>query len=338
MSKGTMISVTAAPGAHSSTVERRRPLVPFIFLRVCVLLLMPVLPGACSAPRDDQPDHVATIRQRSSPGLSVVTNGKFMNVYVSRHPSTQSWNQAIQILRPSDWDSFTVESIDNFTATLMQTGWPTYWDTLYQYSGVYPPLFSGSKAAPQACVDAALHDAYNGVVEWDTLGTLANCSAPLMPQINLIIAPDIPVGNFDNLVGSMNPDMCANSSLPSQYHTTKLDGANFSVLPTNPGCIGTVGNARSGQPALNSVLTPFQAFTQAMSHEMVEILSDPAGAGWGGVSCHPSVPQTRRLRTSAKRPLRRGQATRLRPTIRRPKTAAALSDLRAPRPRRSSCG
>src|SRR6185503_8664300 len=96
-------------------------------------------------------------------------------------------------LRP-DAAQFSRASIDKFTETLMSPAWPSYFDALFQYSGIRPPRFFGSAVASQKCVDAALKDTNNGVLQWDTVRSLANChrrGKDPSPQVNLIFSPDI---------------------------------------------------------------------------------------------------------------------------------------------------
>ena len=108
-------------------------------------------------------------------GSAVVTNGKFTNIYVFPDPDRETWEQHIAALRPTDAAQFSRTNIDRFTQQLMAGGWPSYFDPLLQYNGIHPPQFFGSAVASKACVDAALKDLHNGVLQWDTIRSLSNC-------------------------------------------------------------------------------------------------------------------------------------------------------------------
>jgi hypothetical protein len=193
---------------------------------------------------------------------AVVTDGKFTNVYVfSRASPGETWDEHVATLRPD----FTRANIDAFTEQLMSPDWPTYFDALVQYSGIHPPEFFGSSEASQECVDAALKDAKNKVLQIATVRSLANCHADgrdPSPQVNLIFSPDIVLANL-----SASSDMCALSASKGStaYHAGGLNVPNYTVLPTSKGCVPT-----------------FDDFTDNLAHEVVELLTDPAGAGIGG--------------------------------------------------------
>jgi hypothetical protein len=207
---------------------------------------------------------------------AVVTDGRFTNVYVYPDPSQETWDQHLKNLpanmKPSDWQRFTIESIDAFTQTLMNPAWPSFFGALHQYGGINPPRFFGSYVASQQCVDAALKDANNGVIEATTIRSLSNCHQTGMdpsPQVNLIFSPDMKVGEPPALpTGAANgPDICSESGKHTvAYHWWGLNTPNFVVLPTAPGCART-----------------FAQFTSSFSHEVVELLSDPGQFAHGGV-------------------------------------------------------
>ncbi len=206
---------------------------------------------------------------------SIVTNGAFTNVYVFPDPSSETWEQHIASLRPSDAASFSRVSIDAVNDRIMATTWPSYFSGLFQYHcppstdcGINPPQFFGSGMATQSCVDAALHDANNGVLAWDTVRTLANCHASGMdpsPQVNLIFSPDIRIG------APMQTEICPPHSSTVAWHAWGIAVPNFAAVPTSPACANL-----------------FSDFTQSMSHEDVEILTDPAGLGFGDFPTYTS--------------------------------------------------
>lgn len=223
-------------------------------------------------------------------GDTVVKNGAFTNVYVYRHPSTQTWEQNLATLKANaflelggiDVQKFSRKSIDAFTQALMDPAFPSYFGALHQYGGINPPRFFGSYAASQHCVDAALKDLNglshdsdvtqnDGVMQLQTIRSLANCHEQGMDpstQVNLIFSPDIRVGQSNP--NKFASDLCGPGSTESAYHSGGLNTPNFAVLPTAPGCVSN-----------------FDDFTFNLSHEDVEILADPALTGHGGISLNP---------------------------------------------------
>jgi hypothetical protein len=202
---------------------------------------------------------------------TVVSDGRFTNVYVYPDPDRETWEQHLNNLpasqKPSDWQQFTRQSIDAFTETLMSPNWPSYFGALHQYGGINPPRFFGSYIASQACVNAAMKDRHNGVIEWTTARSLANCHVDgkdPSPQVNLIFSPDIKIG--EPAVTANGPDICSETGRHTvAFHASGLNTPNFAVLPTARGCASN-----------------FALFTESISHEDVEMLSDPAGFGHGG--------------------------------------------------------
>ena len=90
------------------------------------------------------------------------------------------------------------------------------------------------------------------------------------PQVNLIFSPDIRLATIPTPFGmGTGPEMCTSATNTVAYHAFGVNTPNFAVLPTNPGC------------------TPnFARFTESMSHEDVETISDPGGAGMGTLGEH----------------------------------------------------
>jgi hypothetical protein len=211
----------------------------------------------------------------------VVKNGRFTNVYVYPKSDERTWEQHMQMVRPGDWQKFTRASIDEYTAALMDPGWPSYFGALHQYGGINPPRFLGSYVAPKRCIDAALNERHDfgagvRVLQKRTLQSLANCHDPGMdpsPQVNLIFSPDLLIGDPGELATDLGPrrEICTNTGGPALafgYHYWGVNTPNFAVLPTALGCAPT-----------------FDVFTETIAHEAVEILSDPgqmAHGSWGG--------------------------------------------------------
>nr|MDP9122552.1 hypothetical protein [Acidobacteriota bacterium] len=195
---------------------------------------------------------------------AVVTDGRFTNVYVFPDPDRETWEQHMAKVRPADGAQFSRAAIDAFTEALMAPGWPSYFDSLYQYSGIHPPRFFGSAVASRTCVDAALKDAKNGVVQWDTVRSLSNChidGRDPSPQVNLIFSPDIKLAAIT--VASTGGEMCTTTPTRA-WHAWGINTPNFTAMPTSVVCAQNFG-----------------AFTTLLSHEIVETLSDPGGLGMG---------------------------------------------------------
>lgn len=162
---------------------------------------------------------------------AVVTDGRFTNVYVFPDPDRETWEQhlnsrPVAAAAPTDVRMFTRANIDRFTETLMAPTWPSFFDALHQYGGINPPLFFGSQVASQACVNAALHDLHNGVLEQTTIRSLANCHTAgkdPSPQVNLIFSPDIKIGEpTDSVISPANgADICSKSLAVLSSHTDR---------------------------------------------------------------------------------------------------------------------
>jgi hypothetical protein len=193
---------------------------------------------------------------------AVVTDGRFTNIYIVPDPDKETWDEHFKRVDPTRAADFARAKIDKFTDTLMAPRWPGYFDALAQY-GVHPPRFFGSGLASKACVDAALKDRKKGVIQSDTIRSLANCHVDGLdpsPQVNLIFAPDLPVAHtFES------EDMCTKQGDPKAYHFGGLFVPNYAVISTAKGCASA-----------------FENLTHLMSHEIVEMLTDPGGTGHGG--------------------------------------------------------
>jgi len=224
---------------------------------------------------------------------AIVTNGTFTNVYVYPNSDTLTWEQnlAISAFSPDQPEKFSRTSIDAFTRELMRPVWPSYFDPLFQYTtaidtpfgpigkdNIHPPQFFGSGVAPKWCIDKALQSVRylaGGVLDWGTIRNLANCQAvggmDPSTQVNLIFSPDIAIADIPDslnprfLPSEPPPDMCTKQPRGfSGYHSWGFGVPNFTVLPTSRFCVQN-----------------FDAFTQTLSHEVVETLSDPGGFGYG---------------------------------------------------------
>jgi hypothetical protein len=192
-------------------------------------------------------------------GLFAVSDGRFTNIYVVRDPVTDNWDDVLLKKRPKDGKDFTRAAIDAFSQKIMDGGWPSYFDPLAQY-GVHPPRFFGSGLASKKCVDAAIKDEVNGVLPYGTVRTLANCHNDGMdpsPQVNLIFSPEFKLAESGN-----QADMCTMKDPATGYHGGGLNMPNFAAIPTSLECAGG-----------------FSSLTGVMTHEIVEMLTDPLPAG-----------------------------------------------------------
>jgi hypothetical protein len=200
-------------------------------------------------------------------GSAVVPNGRFTIVYVFPNSDTQTWEQHIAPLR-SDAAQFSRAEIDAFVGTLMGSAWPTYFDALYQYNSISPPQFFGSGVALKRCVDAAMKDMSTGLMEWDTVRSLANCHDDGMdpsPQVILIFSPEILLGDIPGGLGvGTGHQLCTPKSGHNAYHAWGVNTPNFVVISTSTACVSN-----------------FDGLTSVMAHEIVETVSDPAGMGMG---------------------------------------------------------
>jgi len=189
-------------------------------------------------------------------GESFVSEGKFTIVYVYVPDSPgESWDTHMARRRP-DGAQFSRAAIDKFVADLMAPVWPSYFDALYQY-GCHRPEFFGSSIAKARCVQSAIREnrgGVGGVMARSTVRTLSNCHDDGMdpsPQEILIFGPEFHI---------------VDTPLPfNAWHDSGLNTPNHAAMPLDT----------------NSEPT-FQNFTQTLSHEIVEMLSNPAGTGHGG--------------------------------------------------------
>ena len=192
-------------------------------------------------------------------GAAIVTNAKFTNVYLFKPDSLgQTWDQHLAKLGRTE----TRGTIDGFVGKLVST---TYFFPLTQY-GIFPPVFLGSANTVEACVGPALRDRVNGVIQWNTLRSFASCEHDKggrpSDQVNIFVSPDLNVAG-PNFGPDSSPAICASGSNVNAYHAWGLGVPNFSVIPLHPKC----------NPNLQAVM-------RETSHEMVEIVSDPAGFGF----------------------------------------------------------
>ncbi len=230
---------------------------PFI-----VLLMLTVPPGALAGPPSNYVSAPVT-------GAAVVTTGSFRNLYLWPDPSRQTWNAHVASVRNRDPQA-TTTTINAITSALTKS---SYFDELSQYD-INPPRLVGVDRTVATCVTPALRNAAtnHGVIQFPALVSFVKCETALpgnkSAQVNVFISPDLHVSQI-GLKGQ--PDMCSseNAEAANGYHAFFPDTANFTVLPTSVSCNATIAD-----------------LTEAMSHEMVETISDPGGFGW----IHETVP------------------------------------------------
>ncbi|HLI51980.1 MAG TPA: Ig-like domain repeat protein [Thermomicrobiaceae bacterium] len=173
---------------------------------------------------------------------------------------------------PTSQQGPTSEALDAVTGALVCS---SYFDMLTQY-GIEPPIYSGDKPTLSNCVSAALKDAgsNNNVISYATMRSFASCEGDGAQQVNIFVAPGISASDY----GQDGTDMCSagtdGSGSTSGYHGWGLGVPNYTVIPTSPSC----QNTSSGNAGVGSDM-------ESLSHEMVELLSDPGGFGWnhGGI-------------------------------------------------------
>ena len=190
-------------------------------------------------------------------GAQDVPNANFTNIFLYPGAGTTSWNDYQKAL-PADQQGPTVEQIDAMTTALVCS---SYFDELTQYN-INPPTYSGDENTILSCVNAALQDAQSngGLLSWQGQGSFAGCensnNGNTSGQVNIFISGDMKAANSP----INGKDIC---SANAAYHSGGLGAPNFTLIPMNHSC-----NADAG------------AVMNSLSHEMVELVSDPALMGW----------------------------------------------------------
>lgn len=204
-------------------------------------------------------------------GAAIVTNGIFSNIYLwptatQTSMAQNSWDGHLKSLGAPAVPSETSEVLDQITCDLVHT---SYFDALTQY-GIAPPVYAGDEATLPSCVNPVMQSATNnaGVIQWDAIKDFVNCeeaaSGPKTTQVNVFLSPDLKVARFSL---SQAPDLCTTGS--NAYHWGSPGTRNYTVIPTSSECSGNIAT-----------------LTHALSHEMVETVSDPGGFGW----VHETIP------------------------------------------------
>ncbi|HVN50682.1 MAG TPA: hypothetical protein VMT43_04580, partial [Acidimicrobiales bacterium] len=195
-------------------------------------------------------------------GAADVPNAHFRNVFLFPMSSpTDTWDQHMQTL-PQNQRGPTSEQIDAMTKDLVCS---SYFDLLTQYN-INPPTYDGDVATDDGCVTAAINDAMStaNVISYATMRTFAGCeqgvSSANPPQINIFVSPDLMASAY----GLDTFALCSSDKLPAAYHGWGLGVPNFTVVPTT--------SSQSCNDPGNLL--------GSLSHEMVELVSDPGGFGW----------------------------------------------------------
>lgn len=197
-------------------------------------------------------------------GTADVPNAHFMNVFLFPKASAGDTWDAHLLTLPANQRGPTMEQIDAMTKDLVCS---SYFDLLTQYN-INPPTFDGDVDTSSTCVQNALNDAIStgNVISYATMRTFAGCEQSVSganpPQINIFVSPDVMASAY----GEDTFGMCGAGSSAAAYHGWGLNVPNFTVVPTTPACAG--GGSVAGQ------------VLDSLSHEMVELVSDPGGFGW----------------------------------------------------------
>jgi hypothetical protein len=193
-------------------------------------------------------------------GAADVPNAHFTNIFLFPiSPSIPSWDAYRKSL-PKNQRPPKQEQLDALTGALTCS---SYFDALTQYN-INAPVFNGDEVTIPSCVNAALHDAManNNVISFATMRTFAGCEQSnninATDQVNIFVAPKISASSF----GHDGSDMCPGIT---GYHGVGQGVPNWTVIPTTPvaPCNATPGT-----------------ILESLSHEMVELISDPGGFGW----------------------------------------------------------
>jgi hypothetical protein len=239
---------------------------------LCALWLLASLCAASACP-----DYVCAPQD---PFRHTVTRANFTNIYL--YPDTSvTWDQYVSqtLAQPPGSLPMTMFNIDSVVEDLTTD---TYFDVLSQYHEIEPPRFSGHQNTVQKCVDAVVNYAKNNnyVLNHQVLSDFVGCEKSnggnASDQVNIILSPEFEAkadmsislpGNNTVSFGNASPACncqganCQNYSGQTAYHSAALGAPNFTVIPTRCNL------------SLDSL-------AQSISHEMVELISDPADMGY----------------------------------------------------------
>ncbi len=199
-------------------------------------------------------------------GAADVPNGKFMNIFLFNGGG--SWDAHMSSL-PASMRGPTQEQIDALTNALICS---SYFDDLSQYN-INPPTFLGDGVTDPTCVSNVLAAAAStsNIITYGDMKRFAGCegnanSGVNPPQINIFVAPDIMASAY----GQDGLAMCTAATATAAYHGWEFAAPNFTVVP-----LSSAPNRLCNQPG---------KMLDSLSHEMVELVSDPGGFGWSHAS------------------------------------------------------
>jgi len=215
----------------------------------------------------------------NDPWRHTVDNGNFTNLYLYPNPDKMSWDQYVAntLKPPQGVPPMTAQNIDNFVQTL--TASTDYFFPATQYHRLNLPVFSGRQRTLQECVNPVVNWAHThgNVLSREVLADFVGCEhdhgGNPSDQVNVILSPEFRATNdvhtnisisplpSINVDISDQPATCPPDSNTNAFHTWQFGTANFTVVPT-------------------MCNTSLDALAKAMSHEMVELVSDPAGLGY----------------------------------------------------------
>ncbi len=214
----------------------------------------------------------------TDPWRHTVDEAQFTNIYLYPNPETQSWNQytAKTLAQPAGSPAMTTQNIDGAVNSLV--GDSNYFYAATQYHKINIPSFLGHQRTYALCMAKVMDYArtHNNVLSREVIADFVGCqNGGEMPsnQVNVILSPEftatidvhttINIPPFDPIQINImtQPAACPPNSNTVAFHTWQFGTANFTVIPTM--CNSSLDN-----------------LVQSISHEMVELISDPAGLGY----------------------------------------------------------
>jgi hypothetical protein len=207
------------------------------------------------------------------PFRGTVTNGNFTNIYLYPNPSSVSWDQhtATSLAQTGGAPAMTMNAIDGYVQALTQS---TYFTIAAQYNKINPPTFSGRQTTVQKCVDpvVAYAESHSSVLSREILANFVGCQTEnggnKSDQVNIFLSPEFEAQNDvaaiiagTTITFASPPIACGVGSTTVSFHTGQPNAANFTVIPTQCN-------------------TTMDALGTSLSHEMIELISDPLGAGY----------------------------------------------------------
>jgi hypothetical protein len=210
----------------------------------------------------------------NDPFRNTIETANFTNLYLYPNPKDVSWDQYTgQSLKQIDGlPAMTVQDIDGFVASLVQDS--SYFFPATQYHRINLPRFSGHQNTIQNCVDPvnAYAKSHNNILSREILADFVGCERGTggnnSDQVNIIMSPEFRATNDAHVSAlgvtfnlSDQPATCPPISLTNAFHSWQFGTANFTVLPT-------------------MCNTTLDALATSLSHEMIEVISNPAGFGY----------------------------------------------------------